>query len=480
MTHSEMCLLVVLFLVAFYAEAAGQTTATEAITTIPTTLVPTTTMAEWPLTTMPITTSTTTATTITSTSASTITTTITTTAEAGIIEHIATTGVTSAVLESTLETTTERITEGTSAVTSTELTTTAETTTPGTAVESTVTEAITTIPTTLVPTTTMAEWPLTTMPITTSTTAATTIKSTSEIPLCYPPCSTDEVCTAIDGYALCQCNYTFYLQADRSQIVPAVDCRGDAMTVSISKCLLERFQYSASNMHLLVNSTECSGPTYEDIVNNERMLFKQVPLQNGWCGTTFSVQGDMVTYTNALYIPPDFTLPTIISSALNMSFSCTYNMIMQTSLQTTLQPLNGTVTPPDVNGTGTAQAIMAAYTNDAFTTPYQVGNELMVGSPVYIGIMTSFADRENFTLRAERCVAAPSNASYDINGVPLITDGCALNQDVNVLYLHNGESLEVRFKMDAFVFQDMPEVYIRCDVRLCKKETPDVCQCSSP
>ncbi|XP_069478888.1 uromodulin-like isoform X4 [Ambystoma mexicanum] len=479
MTHSEMCLLVVLFLVAFYAEAAGQTTATEAITTIPTTLVPTTTMAEWPLTTMPITTSTTTATTITSTSASTITTTITTTAEAGIIEHIATTG-----------------------VTSTELTTTAETTTPGTAVESTVTEAITTIPTTLVPTTTMAEWPLTTMPITTSTTAATTIKSTSapdittkamttaggfvattwipEIPLCYPPCSTDEVCTAIDGYALCQCNYTFYLQADRSQIVPAVDCRGDAMTVSISKCLLERFQYSASNMHLLVNSTECSGPTYEDIVNNERMLFKQVPLQNGWCGTTFSVQGDMVTYTNALYIPPDFTLPTIISSALNMSFSCTYNMIMQTSLQTTLQPLNGTVTPPDVNGTGTAQAIMAAYTNDAFTTPYQVGNELMVGSPVYIGIMTSFADRENFTLRAERCVAAPSNASYDINGVPLITDGCALNQDVNVLYLHNGESLEVRFKMDAFVFQDMPEVYIRCDVRLCKKETPDVCQCSSP
>ncbi|XP_069478897.1 uromodulin-like [Ambystoma mexicanum] len=298
---------------------------------------------------------------------------------------------------------------------------------------------------------------------------------------CDPACVTGkETCGYADGDAVCQCNNTAYLHANRSRIAPTVDCRGDVMTVSISKCLLERFQYSASNMHLLENNrTECSGPSYVDIVNNERILFKQVPLQNGWCGTTFSVQGEKVTYTNALYIPPDFDLPIIISSALNMSFSCTYNMTMQTSLQTVLHPLIGTVTLPAINGTGTAQAIMAAYTNDAFTIPYQVGDELTVGSPVYIGIMTTFTDGDNFTLRAERCVAAPSNASYDTTGVPLITDGCALNQDVNAQYVSNGETLEVRFKMDTFVFQDMPEVYIRCDVRLCKKQTPDVCKCSS-
>ncbi|XP_069478896.1 uromodulin-like [Ambystoma mexicanum] len=296
---------------------------------------------------------------------------------------------------------------------------------------------------------------------------------------CDPPCAADESCNPGASDAVCQCDKTLYQHANRSQIVPAVDCRGDVMTVSISKCLLERFQYSASNMHLLGNSTECSGVTYVDIVNNERMLFKQVLIQNGYCGTTFSVNGGMVTFTNALYIPPNLTLPTIISSALNIPFSCTYNMTMQTSLLTALHPLFGNVTLPAINGAGSAQAIMAAYTDDAFTKPYEVDYTLTVGSPVYVGIRTTFADGDNFTLRAERCVAAPSTDSYDTDGVDLITDGCALNQDVNALYVHNGDSLEVRFKMDTFVFKDSPEVYIRCDVRLCKKQTPDVCQCGS-
>lgn len=306
----------------------------------------------------------------------------------------------------------------------------------------------------------------------------TNVTCCSEVLNCEPACSDDEVCTSQAGYAVCECNPATYLHANRSDITATSECESSAMTVSFSKCLLQRFKYNMSDMY--TSDTTCTVTTYEDVIENKSVVKAQVLTLNGWCGNQMTINSNdkKVTYSNALYVPPDTSDGLVISNTLRVNFSCTYNLTMQTSLQTVLYPNIGTVTLPSVNNSGDITATMAAYMSNSFTDPYSVGDTLTVGNPLYIGISTTFTDADKFTLRADKCVASPNNSPSQ-GGVVLISSGCPVTDDVDVQILHNGDSLEVMFQIETFAFQDQSEVYMSCDVSLCPITTPNTCKCSS-
>ncbi|XP_078542123.1 uromodulin-like [Lissotriton helveticus] len=294
---------------------------------------------------------------------------------------------------------------------------------------------------------------------------------------CNPACADNELCTDSAGYAECKCQRSKYLNASRSDIIPTVQCEGSAMTLSLYKCLLERFGYSITQMHFA--DSNCIVTTSLQLVGNEHVVQVNAILQAGWCGNVLMVNNDKtMTLSNVLYIPPDDSSGIIISSLLMFTFSCTYNMTMQTSLLTALHPIIGIATLPSVNGSGTITATMAAYKSNSFTDPLTEDDTLTVGTPLYIGISTTFSDGDKFTLRAERCVAAPSNNPADAS-VELIAGGCAVTQDVNVHVIQNGLSLQVMFEIETFIFKEQSEVYMRCDVSLCPITPSNTCQCSS-
>ncbi|XP_078539563.1 uromodulin-like [Lissotriton helveticus] len=306
------------------------------------------------------------------------------------------------------------------------------------------------------------------------------ISCCSEVLNCAPACASDEVCTANEGIAECRCNLTTYLHANRSEIVPTIQCDSSQMTVSLKKCLLERFRYSIPEMHYNSSDENCTDPSYPVLVGGERWLKAQAIQQAGYCGTEMKINtvDKKLVFSNVLFVPPDNSSGLVVSSILQIAFSCTYNMTMQTSLQTALHPIIGTVTLPSVNGSGPITATMAAYMSNAFTDPYTVNTQLTVGTPLYIGISTTFSDADIFSLRADKCIAAPNNNPGQ-TGVVLISGGCPVTDEVDVQIIHNGVSLEVMFKIETFAFQDLSAVYMSCDISLCKKTTPDTCGCSS-
>ncbi|XP_078540154.1 uromodulin-like [Lissotriton helveticus] len=299
-----------------------------------------------------------------------------------------------------------------------------------------------------------------------------------EVLNCEPACASDEECYDNAGIGECRCNETTYLHASRSEIVPTIHCDGSAMTVSFKKCLLQRFQYSIPDMHTL--DANCTDLSYEEVMGGVRLIVAQAVPKAGFCGTEMAINpiDKTLTFSNILFVPPDPTSGLIISSPLKLSFSCTYNMTMQTSLQTALLPILRTVTLPSVNGSGPITATMAAYMSNAFTEPYTVDTQLTVGTPLYIGISTTFSDADVFSLRADKCIAAPSNNPADPS-VLLISNGCPVTDAVDVQIIHNGDSLEVMFQIETFAFNDQSAVYMSCDVSLCQKKTPNTCGCSS-
>ncbi|KAJ1195808.1 hypothetical protein NDU88_005076 [Pleurodeles waltl] len=400
-----------------------------------------------------------------------------------------TTGMSTIAATTTPVTTTSSTPPETTGMSTIAATTTPVTTTSSTPPETTgmsTTEA-TTAGTTRLPTITSRTPPETTgMGTIASTTAGTTAPAittsstppeTTGVPQCDPACADDELCTNSAGSAECKCQRSKYLNASLSDILPTVQCEGSTMALSLSKCLLERFKYSFTQMYF--SNTNCTATTSLQLVGNERVVQLTALPQAGWCGNDLAINNDKtMTYSNVLYIPPDNESEIIISSMLRLNFSCTYNMTIETSLLTALHPIINTVILPPMNGSGPITAIMAAFNSNSFNDPVTESGTLTVGTPVYIGISTIFSDGDTFTLRADRCVAAPSNNPTD-PGVELIADGCAVTQDVNVQVIENGQSLKVMFEIETFLFQGQPEVYMRCDVSLCLKTPSDTCQCSS-
>ncbi|XP_075706703.1 pancreatic secretory granule membrane major glycoprotein GP2-like [Rhinoderma darwinii] len=286
--------------------------------------------------------------------------------------------------------------------------------------------------------------------------------------LCNPSCQNDEICKNISKVATCGCNTSLYSGMNTSSLVPTVTCEASVMTVTLDKCLLESLGYNSTTFQLNNNSDSCVN-TYTKIISNKTMQSIQALPQTGWCGNEVTINSSIVYYANVLHIGIQNTT-IITANPINFSFSCSYNMTMQTSLATAINSVINTVNI-SINGEGSVVTTMAAYWDQAYTTPIKDNEDVPVGSNVYLGIFSDVSDVNKFVLRVENCYSTPDNNVNNVNKVAIVSGGCPANQGITTEVQENGVSVESRIKFNSFAFQGQPLVYITCEVRLCDKNT---------
>ncbi|XP_078539567.1 pancreatic secretory granule membrane major glycoprotein GP2-like [Lissotriton helveticus] len=278
-------------------------------------------------------------------------------------------------------------------------------------------------------------------------------------------CANDEV--EVD--MVCRCNDSFYRDATENDLVPVLTC-DDFLTISVSKCLLEALSRSPNNSYLSNLDMNCTMTS--SMLNNIRVYSFAIPTQNGICGNVMEINGDQKTFSNILHIPSQ------TNGLLNVPFSCTYTSGAQNGTALVDYP----PTPPGnridlaINDTGSILTIMTAYSDSSYARPIDKDNyEVAAGSTLYFGIISDFLDSETFVLRAENCFAGPTSNSASSEKVLLISGGCADENPVPTTVDSNGESLEVRFSVDMFIFQSATTLHLFCDVQLCLRAGAGSC-----
>ncbi|XP_075056524.1 pancreatic secretory granule membrane major glycoprotein GP2-like [Mixophyes fleayi] len=235
---------------------------------------------------------------------------------------------------------------------------------------------------------------------------------------------------------------------------PTVRCDDGAMTTSISVCQLQQLRYNYSTLHLMNTSSDCSY-TYLKVINNVRVWSIQVAPVPGYCGNIVTEDSSKIYFTNTLQID-QIAEPLITRNPFIYNFTCAYN----------LYPVLSTTIIPSTPYKG-PMVTMAAYKDAANTIPIASDDMVYVGDIVYLGLFSPETDGNVFALRAETCVASPTNDRNDSNIVQVVSGGCAVSGDVSTSVLTNGVSQEARIQISSFLFQGYDAVYIFCDVRLC-------------
>ncbi|KAM4699861.1 pancreatic secretory granule membrane major glycoprotein GP2-like [Discoglossus pictus] len=257
---------------------------------------------------------------------------------------------------------------------------------------------------------------------------------------CSPVCYSDEDCIEIDNNATCVCNYTSYYGKKISDFTPSLTCDGGAMVISLSQCLLDYFGYDYNTIQL-TNKSEVCNNTFSNVVDNKRTQSLEVKVQMGWCGNLMTNDAFKMYYTNTLHIGVQNS--TVINvNPIEMNFTCSYNLTMQTSLNITLHPVLSTTYLTTSNGEGSYPLTMAAYKDTDFTVPFQETDTVLVGEDIFLGLFVTDADGNTFALRTVQCLASPINNRDDPNRVQLVSEGCAVDGDVDVTIEKNEESLE--------------------------------------
>ncbi|XP_040193832.1 pancreatic secretory granule membrane major glycoprotein GP2-like [Rana temporaria] len=286
--------------------------------------------------------------------------------------------------------------------------------------------------------------------------------------ICNPACTNDKICTNVSSEAICDCNTTLYSGQNSSSLSPIINCGSNVITVSLSECLLESIGYDSQSFQLNNNSDSCTN-TYTQTINNQTMMTIQALPQTGWCGNVMTMDNTAVYYSNVLHIGISNT-NVITANPVNLTFSCSYNLTIQTSLAGGYNTSTNTVNLT-ASGVGSVTTTMAAYWDAQYTQPIQSSDTVPVGSSIYIGVTANAGDVNTFVLRTERCVATPDNNVNNVNNAVILSGGCPANQGITAQVKDNGGSLESRFQFSSFAFQGQPLVYITCTVRLCNKNT---------
>ncbi|XP_063812993.1 uncharacterized protein LOC135050428 [Pseudophryne corroboree] len=290
----------------------------------------------------------------------------------------------------------------------------------------------------------------------------------TDVLICNPACKNDLICTNISSVATCSCNTTLYSGLNSSALSPVIQCGSNTISVSLSKCLLESLGYDVTTIELNNSSSSCVN-IYEQTVNNTTMEAVQVLPETGWCGNTVQTDSLKVYYSNVLHIGLKNSI-IITSNPVNISFSCSYNLTMQTSLAAAFNAVVNTINLT-ANGEGSVLTTMAAYWDQAYAVPILSTEDVPVGSNIYLGIFSDFVDVTKFVLRVESCYATPDNNANNVNKVAIVTSGCPANQGITAVVQENGVSLQSRIEFSSFAFQGQPLVYITCTVRLCDTNT---------
>ncbi|XP_053562929.1 uncharacterized protein LOC128653573 [Bombina bombina] len=324
-------------------------------------------------------------------------------------------------------------------------------------------------------------------------------------PLCSPQCLSDEVCVYISYVATCICNKNLY---KTQNLIPSLTCNAGKILISVSKCLLSTRGYDYNNISLIDSS--CA-PSYIEVINNSAVVITEVKTMRGWCGTLMEIDAVKIYYSNTLNISVQ-KKSIITVNPFSFSFTCAYNLTLQTSLDVLLkvpacatdtsQPVSShpVFTNPaiysqilpvnqcidnscffinllSVRGEGSYTITMAVYKNSDYTMPIEDLDYVYVGIDVYLALSVMGADEDTFVLKVSECFATPNDRS-DPMFVQLVRNGCPVNE-VKTVIEQNAESLEARIRISAFAFQGYNTVNIFCDAWLCERNSSSCTKCTN-
>ncbi|XP_069828658.1 pancreatic secretory granule membrane major glycoprotein GP2-like [Dendropsophus ebraccatus] len=227
-------------------------------------------------------------------------------------------------------------------------------------------------------------------------------------------------------------------------------------------------------MQVAGNPDKCAA-NYADMVNGIMTTHLQIRTFYAPCGNNITNDTEKLYISNTVHIDI-LKSPLITVNQLNFTFTCSMNLSMQISLNSSLHPIVGTTILQGINGTGSFPLTMAAFRDDKFTNVISQSDTVTVGTDIFLGLFVTAADGNLLTLRVVNCVASPTNSRSDAASVPLVTGGCAAGGYISTVVEQNGVSLEARIRVGSFRFQSTDSVYVFCDVRLCER-SPDCSKC---
>ncbi|XP_075054211.1 uromodulin-like [Mixophyes fleayi] len=254
------------------------------------------------------------------------------------------------------------------------------------------------------------------------------------------------------------------------------------MTIYISKCQLEKSQFSSSNLALIDNTgADCVGADY--LVDGEVKVTFRDPMSIGKCGNNITINSTHVIFSNILHIYPNKS-KIITRNNATAELSCAYPLIFPVQLNVTLKPILSTTELSVPGAVGVMTATMAAYTDSTFTTSVTADTVLYVEGTVYISVSIPNLEANTFSIKVIKIYAGPGGTAAGVGENYTLTtgsDGCpdpSYGVDL-ITVIHNGDSAEARFSMKVFQITGYDSVNIYADVTICNATCVSSCSVRS-
>ncbi|XP_069478919.1 pancreatic secretory granule membrane major glycoprotein GP2-like isoform X2 [Ambystoma mexicanum] len=285
-----------------------------------------------------------------------------------------------------------------------------------------------------------------------------------------PPCGSDESLDATSN--TCTCNLTVYTSQE-SPPTPIVQCLYGQMKIYEDKCQLEKSGFNSDNLHL--RDPTCIGT---DVINGIARVVVATNTTSTLCGNTLTVNGTHATYSNQLLIPTRVSQSGIISKHnYTYNVSCSYSFIISVALSTALKPVVGAIDIPLPGGAYTVIAMMAAFTDSAFSVPYTESTVMYVENPLYVSVIIPDLDAASFSLVVARLYATGVKDPKATPQYNIITNGCPSAGLGELLTIrNNGNSSEARFEMKVFKITNSNYLYLFADLIICRGQCIPFCK----
>uniref|UniRef100_A0A8C5Q766 Uromodulin n=1 Tax=Leptobrachium leishanense TaxID=445787 RepID=A0A8C5Q766_9ANUR len=279
-------------------------------------------------------------------------------------------------------------------------------------------------------------------------------------------CGSDEECRYENGHFGCYCKANAGPSA-LANIRPVLTCSASSIVASFNKCHLQKFKLDSSSIHL--NDSSCIGIPE---LNNTNIISVMSAPRQGLCGNLLLKNQTHVIYKNTIYISLDTNSSIGGEDVFTVTYSCSYPLDMQVSLETVLTLINGSVNV-EIEGSGQLIASITLYEDSSYFAPYG-GSEVLLTSKtvLYIGVFINGGDTDQFILVMTNCYATPSRNASDSKRYDIIKDSCPSKQDSSVSVYENGVSRKGRFSVQLFGYvQDSNIVFMHCELRICDQTT---------
>ncbi|PIO23404.1 hypothetical protein AB205_0048350, partial [Aquarana catesbeiana] len=220
-------------------------------------------------------------------------------------------------------------------------------------------------------------------------------------------CAPDEECRIVGGVPGCYCKTGIQQGNLADDLKPQVTCGLENIEVRFSKCLVEKWGYSTSSIHL--RDYSCQGIIERS--DKSYITFITRPA-DGSCGGSRRNNGSVIRYTNTIYLASSSD-GVIVRDDIPIDFYCDYPSNMEINLLTAISSY--VVSVINVAGTANFTITMGLFQDSGYTTPYTDSQAWLSSSSIlYVGVIVTGATGSSpFVLVMKNCYATPTaDSSY--------------------------------------------------------------------